>query len=395
MEFFENKVNLAAINSSYIVLVPKISSPITASDFRPISLLNCCVKLLTKLLTERLQLIILKIIHKNKYSFIRSRTIQDCLAWSFEYIHQCQQSKRKIVIVKLDFAKAFDTIEHYVILEMLEKLNFPPKWISWVATILSSGTTSVLLNGVLGKSFACKRGVRQGDPLSPLLFVLAAEVLQYIINGLKDKGILKLHIPQPTSDFLIVQYADDMLLILQADAKQLFCLKALLHSFALSTGLKVNYHKSCLIPVNVNVPEEKIPLLTGVFGCVVGELPFTYVGLPLGTTNPLVKDFAPLICRIERKLSASSTFLSYLGRLQLVNSVILSLPTYYMCTLKLPNTVLDVIDKFRKNSLWRGTDVNAKEYNLSAWEMVIVPKDKGGLGAKNLKLQNECYCRSI
>jgi hypothetical protein len=153
MEFFENKVNLAAINSSYIVLVPKISSPITASDFRPISLLNCCVKLLTKLLTERLQLIILKIIHKNKYSFIRSRTIQDCLAWSFEYIHQCQQSKRKIVIVKLDFAKAFDTIEHYVILEMLEKLNFPPKWISWVATILSSGTTSVLLNGVPRKSF--------------------------------------------------------------------------------------------------------------------------------------------------------------------------------------------------------------------------------------------------
>jgi hypothetical protein len=153
MEFFENKVNLAAINSSYIVLVPKISSPITVSDFRPISLLNCCVKLLTKLLVERLQLIILKIIHKNKYGFIRSRTIQDCLAWSFEYIHQCQQSKRKIVIVKLDFAKAFDTIEHYVILEMLEKLNFPPKWISWVATILSSGTTSVLLNGVPRKSF--------------------------------------------------------------------------------------------------------------------------------------------------------------------------------------------------------------------------------------------------
>jgi hypothetical protein len=232
-----------------------------------------------------------------------------------------------------------------------------------------------------------------GRPPLPLLFVLAADLLQSIINKAYSLNLFRLPIPNREVDnFLIIQYVDDTLLFLQADARQLFCLKALLHSFALSTGLKVNYHKSCLIPVNVNVPEEKMPLLTGVFVCVVGELPFTYLGLPLGTTNPLVKDFAPLICRIERKLSASSTFLSYSSRLQLVNSVISSLPTYYMCTLKLPDTVLDVIDKFRKNSLWRGTDVNAKGYNLAAWEMVIVPKDKGGLGVKNLKLQNECYC---
>jgi hypothetical protein len=79
-EFYENRVNLSPINSSYIVLVPKISCPISASDFRPISLLNCCVKMLTKLLAERLQGIILKIIHKNQYGFIRHRTIQDCLA---------------------------------------------------------------------------------------------------------------------------------------------------------------------------------------------------------------------------------------------------------------------------------------------------------------------------
>ena len=149
---FDNKVNLAPINGSFIVLVPKHSNPTTASDFRPISLLNCCVKMLTKLLAERLQKVILKIIHRNQYGFIRHRTIQYCLAWSFEYIHQCQQSKKEIVIVKLDFAKAFDTAEHSAILEMLATMGFPSPWISWVQAILFSGTTSVLLNGVPGKN---------------------------------------------------------------------------------------------------------------------------------------------------------------------------------------------------------------------------------------------------
>lgn len=146
-DFYDNRVNLAPINGSYIVLVPKVANPVTASDFRPISLLNCCVKMTTKLLAERLQKVVLKIIHKNQYGFIKHRTIQDFLAWSFEYIHQCQQSKREIVIVKLDFAKAFDTVEHSTILEMLAALGFPSQWLSWVQAILSSGTSAVLLNG--------------------------------------------------------------------------------------------------------------------------------------------------------------------------------------------------------------------------------------------------------
>jgi hypothetical protein len=88
-------------------------------------------------------------------------------------------------------------------------------------------------------------------------------------------------------------------------------------------------------------------------------------------------------------MSATSQFLSYAGRLQLVNSVISSLPTYYMCSLKLPLIVIEIIDKHRKNCLWRGQDFNRKGYNLAAWDLVRKPKDKGGLGVINLSIQND------
>jgi len=154
-----------------------VHNPTSVNDFRPISLLSGVIKIITKLLANRLQEKIIPLIHTNQYSFIKSRTIQDYLAWAYEYIYQCQHSKKELIILKLDFTKAFDTIEHNTILLMMRSLGFPEIWINWIERILISGSSSILLNGVPGNHFHCRRGVRQGDPLSPLLFVLAANLL--------------------------------------------------------------------------------------------------------------------------------------------------------------------------------------------------------------------------
>lgn len=219
---------------------------------------------------------------------------------------------------------------------MLRHLGFPSRWCNWVHTILSTGTTLVLLNGVPDRKFKCKRGIRQGDPLSPLIFVLAAELLQILVNKAAEQGLLSPPIPRHSGeeDFPIVQYADDTLLVMQADARQLFFLKALLHSFSESAGLKVNYAKSQILPLNVS--SEKMEILANTLGYRIGSLPFTYLGLPMGTTKPRVEDYMPLMDKIERRLSACSSLFSCSGRLEMVNSVLTSTTTYAMCTLKLP-----------------------------------------------------------
>lgn len=386
-DFFSCTVSLDCINSSFITLVPKSSNPETVSDFHPISLLNINLKLLTKILADRLQTVILNLVHKNQYGFIRSRSIQDCLAWSFEYLHQCHHSRRKAIVLKLNFEKAFDTVEHTAIFLMLQKLGFPNRWLQWIRCILSSGSPAILLNGVPGKFFRCKRGVRQGYPLSPLLFVLAAEFLQILINKAANLNLIGAPIPHEENEFPIIQYANDTLLVLQADAKQLFFLKSLLQSFETSTGLKVNYSKSQMIPINVG--QEEMQILAGTLGCQIGSFPFTYLGLPMGTTKPRIEDLSPIMDRVERKLAVCSTWLSFSGRLQMVNSAITPVLTYTLCTIKVPKGFIENIDRARKQCLWRGSDPEARGGNLVAWPNVMKPKDKGGLGVINLRLQND------
>lgn len=188
--------------------------------------------------------------------------------------------------------------------------------------ILFSGSSSVLLNGVPG--FKCKRGVRQGDPLSPLLLVIAADLLQSIINDATDNNVLA-HPLGATfgGDYPTIQYADDTLILLPAEKEQLLYLKEILDTYATFTGLKVNFMKSSLVPINVD-PHKALSLATAI-GCQVGQMPFTYLGLPLRTTRPTVEEYLPLVSRVERRMIGLNKLLSYCEFSTFISAYILSL----------------------------------------------------------------------
>jgi hypothetical protein len=151
---------------------------------------------------------------------------------------------------------------------------------------------------------------------------------------------------------------------MEACPLQLFTLKGILNTFADSTGLKVNYDKSILYPINIS--QEKSKHLTATFQCRQGELPFTYRGLPLSMNKPTVQDCLPLVGRVERRLLSTSMLLSQGGKLRLVNSVLSSLTTFYLCSIKVHVTIIKQVDKYRRHCLWRGSDINAKKPPLAS-----------------------------
>jgi hypothetical protein len=183
--------------------------------------------------------------------------------------------------------------------------------------------------------------------------VLGGDVLQSAVNRLLRDGAIHLPIPNADPDFPIIQYADNTLLIMQANMAQVLALKEVLKVFSESTGLQINYHKSSMI--GINVPNNIMAQLAAGFGCQIGTLPFTYLGLSMGTARPTIQDLSPIVHRMERRLTSTSCFLTQGARLQLINSAISSMPLHMLCTIHIPPGIIKQLNRMFGNSGLLGT----------------------------------------
>ena len=182
------------INETHIRLIPKVPSPQQVTEYRPIALCNVYYKIISKILTKRLQPLLSNIVSENPSAFVPGRMISDNVLITHEVLHYLKNSdaeKRCAMAVKTDMSKAYDRLEWEFIRLVFQRLGFHPKWISWIIQCVSTVTYSFLINGSPKGRVIPSRGIRQGDPLSPYIFILCSEVLSGLCSKAQEEGSLK------------------------------------------------------------------------------------------------------------------------------------------------------------------------------------------------------------
>ncbi|XP_024317682.1 uncharacterized protein LOC104583759 isoform X2 [Brachypodium distachyon] len=180
-EFHKGSLDIHGLNYGVITLLPKISDACKIQQFRPICLLNCLYKLVTKVLSIRLDSVMHKLISIHQNAFIGGRYIVDGILSLHEIMHEVKRQNTTGIFLKLDFEKAYDKVDWAFLLSCIEVRGFCSNWISWISKVLCNGTVCVKMNDMIGSYFQSFKGVRQGDPLSSSLFNFAADCLTRMI----------------------------------------------------------------------------------------------------------------------------------------------------------------------------------------------------------------------
>ncbi|XP_071727978.1 uncharacterized protein [Rutidosis leptorrhynchoides] len=258
-------------NASFVTLIPKKVNPEGLGDFCPINLIESYYKIVSKILSNRLRKVIPAIVGPEQCAFLKGRYILDGFVIANETIDFLKVNRKKGIIFKVNFEKSFDSINWCFRLEVMKSVGFGDKCRKWILSWLTSASISILINGSPSHEFSIGRGVRQGDQLSPFLFILAAEGLNILTKVATDKGMFK-GVEVGFDKVLVfhLQYADDTIFFEEWSRRNVNSLGNLLKCFELASGLKVNFQKSSVF--GIGVKEVEINLVACYIGCQVALL---------------------------------------------------------------------------------------------------------------------------
>ncbi|KAJ9687808.1 hypothetical protein PVL29_013851 [Vitis rotundifolia] len=335
-EFHRSGIINQSTNASFIVLLPKKSMAKKISDYRPISLITSLYKIIAKVLAGRLRGILHETIHSTQGAF---------------------------------------------------KKGFSPRWRKWMRGCLSSVSFAVLVNGNAKGWVKASRGLRQGDPLSPFLFTLVADVLSRMLLRAEERNALEgFRVGRNRTRVSHLQFADDTIFFSSTREEDLLTLKNILPVFGHIYGLKVNLDKSNIYGMNIG--QNHLHRLAELLDCKASGWPILYLGLPLGG-NPKSGGFwDPVIERISSRLDGwQKAYLSFGGRITLIQSCLTHMPCYFLSLFKIPVSVAARIERMQRDFLWSGVGEGKRDH-LVSWNVVCNPKSKGGLGFGRISLRN-------
>jgi hypothetical protein len=362
---------LQLLNSTHVTLIPKVKSPENLSQLRPISLCNVLYKIGSKVLANRLKPLLSKIISPYQSAFVPGRLISDNSLIAFEIAHFLKRRRDGKVgygALKLDMSKAYDRVEWAFLKAILVKMGFCSRWISWIMNCVSTVSYSFILNGEPRGKVTPSRGLRQGDAISPYLFLLCAEALSRLISQAEDLRLLHgVQICKEAPCISHLFFADDSFIFFKADMGGCNVLRSILLMYEMASGQKINLEKSC-ISFSRNVTMSNQVSMAAALGVVCVDKHDTYLGLPMEISHSKTAAFLFLKEKIQKKLQGwRAKTLSIAGKEVLIKSVIQSIPTYVMSCFEIPKHLCREMHQLMAN-FWWGDKVNEKKIHWLSWE---------------------------
>lgn len=386
-DFHRGNLDVSRLNYGIITLLPKVNEANKIQQFRPICLLNCLYKWITKVLTVRISPYAEKLISREQTAFMKGRNIMSGIMALHEILHETKRQKKIGVVLKLDFEKAYDKVDWNFLFDCLRYRGFCDKWLKWIKEVVSGGSLNIKLNNQLGPYFVSHKGVRQGDPLSPILFNFVADCLTRMVHNAQNNGMIKgLAENLIPNGVAILQYADDTIICLENSIETARNTKLLLYLYEIMSGLKINFMKSEIVLIHGD--NDLANQYAEIFNCQVGLFPIKYLGVPVSPSRLHVADWIPLHDKNGKKLDIwKGGSMSIAGRTTLINSTLSSSFIYHMSLYLLPQTSVDTLDRQRRSFFWQGGGQKRK-YHLVKWELICRSKKKGGLGIKDIRKMN-------
>ena len=303
---FSSGIIPAGLNHTLITLVPKISAPKHMHLFRPISLCCTVYKIISKIIVDRIRPMLKKWISPNQVSFVPGRQISDNIMIAQEILHKCKNAKgtKGFMAWKVDLSKAYDRLNWNFIEQVLYEVKIPIQLVKLIMSCVSTASYQIVLNGELSESFTGSRGIRQGDPLSPYLFVLCMEKLSHTIQHAIEMNYWKPIQSSQSGPFIShLFFADDLILFSEASTSQATIMKCCMDTFCNLSGQSVSLEKS-MVYCSPNVSSDLANRISSICGSSITEDLGVYLGMPLIHSRVSAATYANLVDKVQTRLAS-------------------------------------------------------------------------------------------
>lgn len=297
--------------------------------------------------------------------------------------------------IKIDFEKAYDRLNWNFLHETLIGIGLHSWFVEVIMACVSTSEMRILWNGEMIDPFNPSRGVRQGDSLSPYLFVLCMERLSCLINSVvEDKTWLPIRLSKNGPHISHLFFADDLILFAEANLDQVEVINNVLSLFCQASGQRVNADKTRVF-FSSNINHNRATQLSEELGFTRTSGLGKYLGAPIHHGRVSKKSYKFIIDKVQKRLSSwKANTLNLTGRAVLVNSVLHAIPSYSMQTATIPVSVHNEVEKISRNFLW-GSNGGHNRMHILAWDRVCTPKSQGGLGFRSLRSNNEAHMMKL